>query len=124
MNDRYIANPFNLATEFYWFLILHGSAIKRSFTKVLQMEWDTIECKIVGIGSDGASVMRGSKNGVMAKLKQVQVAFAMQWLQISYHFFTYLCLRYLEFDIFIESISSRAFWQCLQITVALIEQIL
>lgn len=48
-------------------------AMKRSIEKV-GMPWEEFTTKMVGMGSDGASVMLGCKNGVAAHLKRIQPA--------------------------------------------------
>ena len=46
------------------------SAIKRAVETV--MEWEDFKNKLVALGSDGASVMLGKNNGVIALLRDIQ----------------------------------------------------
>jgi hypothetical protein len=44
----------------------------QSSVEKLEVPWPYFTNKLVGMGSDGASVMLGSKNGVAAKLRALQ----------------------------------------------------
>ena len=48
-------------------------AIKRSF-ETIGLSWEVTKPKLVGMGSDGASVMLGKNNGVGALLRKEQPA--------------------------------------------------